>query len=78
MYALGVMSKEISMKIWLTTVVILFIAVQLFQTIKGFFMPLPLYVLGGAFLAIASNYDKGIIPKFKTDEPTDSASDTKS
>ena len=66
------------MKVWLTTVVLLFVAVQLFQSIKGFFVPLPIYILAGAFLAIASNYDKGIIPKFKTDDPTDPSTDTKS
>ena len=66
------------MQVWLTTVVILFVAVQLFQSIKGFFVPLPIYVLAGAFLAIASNYDKGIIPKFKTDDPANSPTDEKS
>ena len=66
------------MQVWLTTVVILFVAVQLFQSIKGFFVPLPIYVLAGAFLAIASNYDKGIIPKFKTDDPANSSTDEKS
>lgn len=54
------------MRVWLTSVVVLFVGVQLFQSIKGFFVPLPLYILAGAFLAIASNYDKGIIPQFKT------------
>lgn len=66
------------MKTWLTAVVILFIAAQLFQFVKGFFVPLPLYILGGAFLAIASNYDKGIIPKFQKDNPADSSTDAKS
>ena len=66
------------MKVWLTTGVLLFIAVQLFQSIKGFFVPLPIYILAGAFLAIASNYDKGIIPKFKTDDPVGSSTDEKS
>ncbi len=66
------------MKVWLTAVVVMFLAVQLFQSLKGFFVPLPVYILAGAFLAIASNYDKGIIPKFKTDDPVDSSTDAKS
>lgn len=48
------------MKIWLTTVFILFALVQAWQWAKGAMLPLPLYVLAGAFLAIASNYDKGL------------------
>lgn len=45
---------------WGLTVVILFIGVQFFQWLKGSILPLPLYVMAGAFLAIASNYDKGM------------------
>ena len=44
---------------WLTIVAILFILIELLQWIKGVILPLPIYVLGGALLAIASNYDKG-------------------
>jgi hypothetical protein len=50
---------------WITIVVLLFIAVEAFQWIKGFILPLPIYVLAGAFLAIASNYDKGIVSIFR-------------
>ncbi|ANV84847.1 hypothetical protein AWQ21_10935 [Picosynechococcus sp. PCC 7003] len=66
------------MQVWLTSVVVLFIAVQVFQLIKGFFVPLPFYILGGAFLAIASNYDKGIMTVFKSKESPDDQSNTKS
>ena len=45
---------------WVLIVVILFVGVQLFQWLQGAILPLPLYVMAGAFLAIASNYDKGI------------------
>ena len=38
----------------------LFAGVELFQWLKGVILPLPVYVLAGAFLAIASNYDKGL------------------
>jgi len=66
------------MRVWLTTVVVLFVAVQIFQSLKGFFVPLPFYILAGAFLAIASNYDKGIIPQFKTKDTPKSETDAKS
>ena len=49
------------MKSWLFSVVVLFIVAKAFLWLKGVILPLPLYVLGGAFLAIASNYDKGIV-----------------
>ncbi|MBR8831931.1 MAG: hypothetical protein N5P05_002570 [Chroococcopsis gigantea SAG 12.99] len=53
------------MKVWLVTVVLLFVALQLFEAIKGFILPLPIYVLAGAFLAIVSNYNKGVDDIFK-------------
>jgi hypothetical protein len=49
-----------AVQVWITIVFLLFAAVELFQWIKGFILPLPIYVLAGAFLAIASNYDRGI------------------
>jgi hypothetical protein len=45
---------------WVLIVVVLFVGVQLFQWLQGAILPLPLYVMAGAFLAIASNYDKGM------------------
>jgi hypothetical protein len=48
------------MRFWLFTVFLLFALVQFLQWLRGFILPFPLYVLGGALLAIASNYDKGI------------------
>lgn len=48
------------MKFWLVAVAALFAGIELFQWLKGFILPLPIYVLGGAFLAIASNYEKGL------------------
>jgi len=41
-------------------VIALFAGVQLFQWLMGIILPLPIYVMAGAFLAIASNYDKGM------------------
>ena len=49
------------MKSWLFSVVVLFILAKAFLWLKTFILPLPLYVLAGAFLAIASNYDRGIV-----------------
>lgn len=57
------------MRVWFVTVILLFLGVQLYQWLQGFMLPLPLYVMAGAFLAIASNYDKGMdsfLSGFKT------------
>ena len=47
-----------SMKIWFICFVVLFAASQLFDWVQQFTLPLPIYILGGAFLAVASNYEK--------------------
>jgi hypothetical protein len=46
------------MKVWITCFVLLFGATEVLQWVKQFSLPLPIFILGGAFLAIASNYDK--------------------
>jgi hypothetical protein len=46
------------MRVWLTCFVVLFGGVEFLQWFKQISLPLPMFVLGGAFLAIASNYDK--------------------
>lgn len=46
------------MKVWLTCVFLLFAFSELYQWAKTLSLPLPIYILGGAFLAIASNYNK--------------------
>ena len=53
------------MKSWLFSVVILFVLVKTFLWLRGFILPVPIYVLAGAFLAIASNYDKGMKSLFR-------------
>ena len=53
------------MKSWLFTVVVLFVLAKTFLWVKGFILPIPIYVLAGAFLAIASNYDKGMRSLFR-------------
>jgi len=46
------------MRIWLACFVVLFALAELFDWLQEFSLPLPIYILGGAFLAVASNYDK--------------------
>ena len=53
------------MKSWLIIVAILFVIAEAILWVKNFILPLPVYILGGAFLAIASNYDKGIMAFIK-------------
>ena len=50
---------------WLFSVGILFVLAELGIWLKQFILPLPIYILAGAFLAIASNYEKGIIALFR-------------
>ncbi len=68
------------MKDWLVSVGILFVLVEIFSWVKNFILPLPVYILAGAFIAIASNYDKGIIAIFrqKTAESNDIITQTAS
>jgi hypothetical protein len=49
------------MKVWLFTVVFLFVVIELVMWVKQFILPLPLHLIAGAFLAIASNYEKAKI-----------------
>ncbi|HHP7231890.1 MAG TPA: hypothetical protein ACFCUY_13660 [Xenococcaceae cyanobacterium] len=53
------------MKSWLVSVGILFVLVEAFSWLKNFILPLPIYLFAGAFIAIASNYDKGITVLFR-------------
>lgn len=66
------------LKAWLVSVGILFVLAEFSIWLKQFMLPLPIYVLGGAFLAIASNYEKGIIAMFRQPEElaTDALSQT--
>ena len=53
------------LKAWLFGVGILFVLTEFSIWLKQFILPLPIYILGGAFLAIASNYESGIIGLFR-------------
>lgn len=46
------------MRVWVACFLVLFALAELFDWVKEFTLPLPIYILGGAFLAVASNYDK--------------------
>ncbi|MEA5582411.1 hypothetical protein VB620_13805 [Nodularia harveyana UHCC-0300] len=56
------------MKVWLACFLLLFALAELFDWLKAFNLPLPIYILGGAFLAVASNYDKIIGSYFIDDK----------
>ncbi len=58
------------MRVWIVTVTLIFALFQLYHWAKGVMLPLPIYILAGAFLAIASNYDRGI--SLLTDKTTSS------
>jgi Na+/serine symporter len=71
------------MKVWFSLFVMLFVVAQLGMWLKNFIAPLPWYILGGIFLAIASNYEKNMINFINTqvnkifnknESPTNSAS----
>ena len=51
-------SLGLAMKVWITCFVLLFGAAEALQWVQHFSLPLPMLILGGALLAIASNYDK--------------------
>ncbi len=49
------------MRFWLVSFIFIFAFAQFILWVKNFFLPLPLYILGGAFLAISSNYQENIV-----------------
>jgi hypothetical protein len=42
-------------RVWLIFVLLIFGLVQIYQWLQTILLPLPIYLLGGAFLSIASN-----------------------
>lgn len=61
------------MQLWLTSFILLFGAVEFWQWVQQASLPMPIFVLGGAFLAIASNYGKLSMP-FRLDDKLNSSS----
>ncbi len=43
------------MRVWITSCLVLFGMVELYQWLEHFTLPLPVFILGGVLLAIASN-----------------------
>lgn len=46
------------MRVWLSCFFVLFAIAEFYQWAQHVTLPLPLYILGGAVLAVASNADK--------------------
>ncbi|QOV23841.1 hypothetical protein [Anabaenopsis elenkinii] len=63
------------MRVWLACFLLLFAVAELFDWLKKFNLPLPIYILGGVFLAVASNYDK-IIGSYFSDDSIEISSET--
>ncbi|MGF1540941.1 MAG: hypothetical protein ACFCU5_10900 [Pleurocapsa sp.] len=53
------------MKAWLISVALLFVLAEFSLWLANYILPVPIYILGGAFLAIASNYERGILAMFR-------------
>ncbi|MDZ8187971.1 MAG: hypothetical protein RMX96_24360 [Nostoc sp. ChiSLP02] len=60
------------MRVWLACFFVLFALAEFFDWLQKFNLPLPIYILGGAFLAVASNYDQIVGSYFN--DPTIEAS----
>jgi hypothetical protein len=52
------------MRVWLACFFVLFALAEFFDWVKELSLPLPIYILGGAILAVASNYDKMVGSSF--------------
>lgn len=46
------------MRVWIVCFILLFGSAELLEWLQQFSLPLPIFVLGGVFLAIASNYNQ--------------------
>jgi hypothetical protein len=46
------------MRVWITCFVLVFGMAEFYQWVRHFTIPLPVFILAGAILAIASNYGK--------------------
>ncbi len=57
-YESDLLTGDEDMRVWLACFFVLFALAEFFDWLQAFSLPLPIYILGGAFLAIASNYDK--------------------
>lgn len=46
------------MRVWLVCFFAIFALAELFNWVQKFSLPLPIHILGGVLLAVASNHDK--------------------
>lgn len=51
------------MKVWIVSFGILLVLAEFYQWVQEITLPLPVFIVGGVVLAIASNYDKFIPPQ---------------
>ncbi|MDJ1184865.1 hypothetical protein [Roseofilum casamattae] len=59
------------MRLWISSFLILLVLAELWQWLKELTIPFPLFILAGALLAIASNFDR--LRQLTQAEPTASA-----
>ncbi len=50
------------MQLWFTSFILLFGVAEFWHWVQQSSLPMPMFVLGGVFLAIASNYGKSNLP----------------
>lgn len=61
------------MRVWLVCFLVLFGSAEFLQWLSKFSLPLPVFILGGVFLAVISNYDKlPVLKQSLEGEPDDS------
>ncbi len=58
------------LKAWLFGFGILFVLAEFSIWLQQFILPLPIYIFAGAFLAIASNYERGLMALFRQEDST--------
>ncbi|HEY9848495.1 MAG TPA: hypothetical protein V6D28_03480 [Leptolyngbyaceae cyanobacterium] len=46
------------MRVWFASFLLLFVLAQLWDWMRHLSLPLPVFIVGGLCLAVASNYDK--------------------
>jgi hypothetical protein len=56
--------------VWIGLFFVLLFAVELYQSAKDVQLPLPVYLVLGAILAVASNYDRQILPSATSERVT--------
>ncbi len=66
------------MQFWIIGFILLLGGAEIYQWLKHFSLPLPVFILGGVFLAIASNADKHLPFRFSLRDPDPSPTPPKS